>query len=233
MRHAVAWAACCALALSLADAGAAVLYQQTSVSTVNSDRGAYADDCQQLADDFIPVATGALTQVTWQGSYYGTDNPNASVSFKVRLFADNAGTPADVHFFESSALASQTAAGTLLAKTLYAYSMNVSGPTLNAGTKYWIAINTNDPCNNYAWANSDDGPNGVLPHRSGDAGAWSNDPDLTRDNHVFSLIAGSVVAAGPQIPVPLLGPAGLALLAALVAWAGLLRSRERAARRAT
>lgn len=230
MRRTIALAAFCALALSIVDASAAVLYQQTSVSTVGGDRGAYADDCQQLADDFIPVGTGAVTQITWQGSYYGTDNPAANVSFKVRLFADNAGTPANVHFFESSALASQTAVGTLLAKTLYAYSMNVAGPTLNAGTTYWVAINTNDPCSNYAWTNSDDGPAGGLPHRSGDADTWTNDADTTRDNHVFAIISGAVVLAGPDIPVPLFGPAALLLLVALVAGlgvTGLRTTRER------
>jgi hypothetical protein len=220
MRRVVTLVALCALALPIAVANAAVLYQQVSVSTAGSDRGAYADDCQQLADDFIPVGTGTLTQVTWQGSYYGTDNPAANVSFKVRLFADNAGTPADVHFFESSALASQTAVGTLLGKTLYAYAMNVAGPTLNAGTKYWVAINTNDPCGNYAWTNSDDGPSGMLPHRSSDVGAWNLSNESIRDNHVFSIISGTAVVAGPDIPVPLLGPAALGLLAALLAGLG-------------
>lgn len=214
-----------ALAVFSAQAGGAVLYQQVAIDP--SDRGAYSDDCQQIADDFVPVTGGVPTQVTWQGSYYYTDNPNPTESFKVRLFVDNAGLPANAHFFELSAPASKAAAGTLIGRTLYNYSMTIpAGPTLVAGTTYWIAINTNEPCSNYAWTDSGDGPAGVVAVRSGDAGLWIGDTNEYRDNHVFALTNDAVVVVQrTQVPVPLFGPGALALLGLLVAGAAALRLR--------
>ncbi len=217
----------CALALACFPAGAAVLYQQVGIET--GERGAYSDACQQIADEFVPLASGTLTQVTWQGSYYGTDNPNATESFTLRLFADAGGMPANAHFFEISALASKVAAGTLIGKTLYDYAMTIpGGPTLNSGTTYWIAINTNEPCNNYAWAGSTDGPaTGSLVYRSGDLGSWTASSEPLRDNHVFVLNTDTVVVIAPpkQVPVPLFAPGALALLGALLAGAAALRLR--------
>jgi hypothetical protein len=218
----------CALALACFPAGAAVLYQQVGIET--GERGAYSDACQQIADEFVPLASGTLTQVTWQGSYYGTDNPNATESFTLRLFADAGGMPANAHFFEISALASKVAAGTLIGKTLYDYAMTIpGGPTLNSGTTYWIAINTNEPCNNYAWAGSTDGPaTGSLVYRSGDLGSWTASSEPLRDNHVFVLNTDTVVVIAPpkQVPVPLFAPGALALLGALLAGAAALRLRS-------
>ena len=218
----------CELALACASAAAAVIYQQVGIET--GDRGAYADSCQQLADEFVPLSSGTLTQVTWQGSYYGTDNPNATESFQIRLFADAGGMPANAHFFEISALASKVAAGTLIGKTLYDYAMTIpGGPTLNSGTTYWIAINTNEPCNNYAWAGSTDGPaTGSLVYRSGDLGSWTASSEPLRDNHVFVLNTDTVVVIAPpkQVPVPLIAPGALALPGALVAGAAALRLRS-------
>ena len=218
----------CALALACFPAGAAVLYQQVGIET--GERGAYSDACQQIADEFVPLASGTLTQVTWQGSYYGTDNPNATESFTLRLFADAGGMPANAHFFEISALASKVAAGTLIGKTLYDYAMTIPGvPTLNSGTTYWIAINTNEPCNNYAWAGSTDGPaTGSLVYRSGDLGSWTASSEPLRDNHVFVLNTDTVVVIAPpkQVPVPLFAPGALALLGALLAGAAALRLRS-------
>ena len=218
----------CALALACFPAGAAVLYQQVGIET--GERGAYSDACQQIADEFVPLASGTLTQVTWQGSYYGTDNPNATESFTLRLFADAGGMPANAHFFEISALASKVAAGTLIGKTLYDYAMTIpGGPTLNSGTTYWIAINTNEPCSNYAWAGSTDGPaTGSLVYRSGDLGSWTASSEPLRDNHVFVLNTDTVVVIAPpkQVPVPLFAPGALALLGALLAGAAALRLRS-------
>ena len=218
----------CALALACFPAGAAVMYQQVGIET--GDRGAYADSCQQLADEFVPLSSGTLTQVTWQGSYYGTDNPNATESFQIRLFADAGGMPANAHFFEISALASKVAAGTLIGKTLYDYAMTIpGGPTLNSGTTYWIAINTNEPCSNYAWTASTDGPaSGNLLYRSGDLGSWTASNEPLRDNHVFVLNTDTVVVIAPpkQVPVPLFAPGALALLGALLAAAAALRLRR-------
>ena len=217
----------CALALACFPAGAAVLYQQVGIET--GERGAYSDACQQIADEFVPLASGTLTQVTWQGSYYGTDNPNATESFTLRLFADAGGMPANAHFFEISALASKVAAGTLIGKTLYDYAMTIpGGPTLNSGTTYWIAINTNEPCGNYAWTGSTDGPaTGSLVYRSGDLGSWTASSEPLRDNHVFVLNTDTVVVIAPpkQVPVPLFAPGALALLGALLAGAAALRLR--------
>lgn len=228
MRRAIASiGTACALALACVPAGAAVLYQQVALET--GERGAYSDACQQIADEFVPLASGTLTQVTWQGSYYGTDNPNATESFTLRLFTDAGGMPANAHFFEISALASKVAAGTLISKTLYDYAMTIpGGPTLNSGTTYWIAINTNEPCNNYAWAGSTDGPaTGSLVYRSGDLASWTASSEPLRDNHVFVLNTDTVVVIAPpkQVPVPLFAPGALALLGALLAGAAALRLR--------
>ena len=64
MRRAIASiGTACALALACFPAGAAVMYQQVGIET--GDRGAFADSCQQLADEFVPLSSGTLTQVTW------------------------------------------------------------------------------------------------------------------------------------------------------------------------
>ena len=75
----------------------------------------------------MPVASGVPAQVTWRGFYYGTDNPNATESFKLRFFADSAGSPAASHFYELTALATKSAVGTFFGKTLYEYALLVGG----------------------------------------------------------------------------------------------------------
>lgn len=229
MRRAfVSTSVACAFALASATAGAAVLYQQVGLET--GERGAYSDSCQQIADEFVPLSSGTVTNVAWQGSYYGTDNPNATESFTIRFFADAGGVPASSHFFQISALASKAAAGTLIGKTLYSYALTIpGGPSLSAGTTYWIAINTNEPCGNYAWAGSTDGPaTGFLVFRSGDLGSWNQSPEPLRDDHVFTLNADTTVVVTPtQVPVPLLAPGALAFLALLVGGVAALRLRLR------
>jgi hypothetical protein len=132
-----------------------VIYEQSALET--TDRGAYEYFGQQLADDFVPTISATLGTIIWRGSYYGTDNPSSTESFTIQLFADNAGLPSDTPLFEVVGLASKVAVGTHLGKTLYEYSLSVTGPVLNTGTTYWINIYTNDSPANYASANSTDG----------------------------------------------------------------------------
>lgn len=173
-------------------ANAALIYEQATLET--TDRGAYQFFDQQLADDFVPIVSGTLATITWRGSYYGTDNPLATESFTIQLFTDNAGLPPATPFFEVVVSALKAASGTLLGKTLYDYSISVSGPVLNAGTTYWINIYTNDYPFNYAWANSTDGTaDGAI---RGGVGTWSSLDNDVRSNHVFALNSAATSIPG-------------------------------------
>ncbi len=211
------------LALLPTHLNAQVLYQQATLET--TDRGAYQDFCQQLADDFVPTMSGNAGNITWQGSYYDTDNPAGTESFTVQIFADNAGLPADAPLYEIVGDATKTDSGSvLLGKTLYDYSLPIASPVLDAGTTYWVSVYTNEPCSNFAWSNSTDGTADGALRNSG--GAWSAlDGDL-RSNHVFTLTIGSAPPPPEAASVPALHPALLAVLAFALAGLGVLRFRK-------
>jgi hypothetical protein len=212
-----------ALALVPAVASAQLVYQQVTIDS--SNQGAYQDSCQELADDFVPLSTLGVTNVTWQGSYYGTDNPAATESFTIRIFADSAGLPANVPLYQIVGNASKVANGTLISKTLYDYSLPVASPVLNAGTTYWISITTNLACNNYAWTDSSDGTsNGGVLRNNG--GSWTNFGVGPRQNHVFTLSGAPVQPPVVAQPVPVLHPLMLALLAAALGGLGVARQRR-------
>ncbi len=184
------------LMLSPVIAQAALLYEQAALET--SDRGAYQYFDQQLADDFVPIVSENLVTITWKGSYYDADNPSATESFTIQLFTDTGdlhGIPYGTPIFVAVGSASKVAAGILQGKTLYEYSMSVSGPMLNAGTKYWINIYTNDSPGNYAWANSSDGTIDGAIRR--DAGPWENYNYPPRSRHIFALQGGEAVCTPP------------------------------------
>lgn len=211
------------LTLFPASVNAQVLYQQTTLET--TDRGAFQDFCQQLADDFVPTVSGSAGNITWQGSYYGIDNPAATESFTVQIFADNAGLPADSPLYEIVADANKTDSGSLLlGKTLYDYSLPIASPVLSAGTTYWISAYTNQPCSNYAWSNSTDGTVDGALRNSG--GPWSAlDGDL-RSNHIFTLTLDAAPPAPQPVSVPALHPVLLVILALALAGLGVLRFRR-------
>ena len=62
---------------------AAPIYQQGNIST--ADRGAYQYFGQALADDFVAVSTGAISNATWTGSYYGNIKSSGSESFTFNI----------------------------------------------------------------------------------------------------------------------------------------------------
>lgn len=203
-----------------------VIYEQTTVET--SDRGAYQYFNQQLADDFMPLVSGIVGDMTWQGSYYSTDNPAATESFTIQYFTDSAGLPETVPFFEATVDAAKSPAGTLLGKTLYEYSTSLqSGPNLVTGTLYWVNIYSNDSPTNYAWTNSLDGStDGALRSANN---PWGPLNDATRSNHIFSLFLGAqidVVPSTPAVPVPTMSKVMLAFLVMLILGAGLLYRRR-------
>lgn len=210
------------IALLPAWAADVLIYEQSTLQT--TDRGAYQYVDQQLADDFIPLVSENLTTITWQGSYYGTDNPNATESFTVQLFDDNAGLPPATPIYELVGLASKTASGTLLDKTLYDYSITVSGPVLNPGTTYWINLYSNEYPQNYAGANSTDGTTEGAS-RSG-TGSWSDLDNNQRSNHVLALYSNNDTA--PE-PVPTLSQWSLVLIPILIlfiGWFGMSRRKH-------
>ena len=172
---------------------AAPIYQQGNIST--ADRGAYQYFGQALADDFVAVSTGAISNATWTGSYYGNIKSSGSESFTFNIFAGGS-TPGAL-LYSSVGTASFVASAT---PSYFDYSLNLLGPILNAGLQYWVSIYSNDSPQNYAWANSFDGTSsGAL---SNFGGAWRDITGDRRANHVFALNGSAVV---PE-------PATLALL---------------------
>jgi hypothetical protein len=202
-----------------------VIYEQTGLLT--TDRGAYQHYNQQLADDFVPGTDGTVTTVTWQGSYYGTDNPATVESFTIQFFTDDAGLPTNTPFYEVVMDAPKTAVGSLINKTLYEYSVDLAaGPELLSGQTYWLNIYTNDSPINYAWANSTDGTLGGAIRAQDNP--WEPLTEAERDNHVFTLEAaeGPEANAAEYIPVPIFGNSGLVLLILLISAIGLMAVRR-------
>src|SRR5215217_4531694 len=86
-------------ALTASPAAAAVLVDN---GAPNPEAGAVASNFAggdpeyafQSADDFSLAAPSTITHVTWWGVYQGSNIPLEPDLFTVRIFADNAGTPA-------------------------------------------------------------------------------------------------------------------------------------------
>jgi hypothetical protein len=153
----------------------------------NPDAGAVASNFAggdpeyafQSADDFQLAAASTITHLTWWGLYQGSNVPLEPDVFTVRIFSDNAGSPAIVPLAEWRLPHVRRAATGLLSGGYDVYEYNaVLTPhvALPAGT-YWLSIvndvDTEEVGTDWLWMLSDNS-NGNFVARFSDDTTWQS-----------------------------------------------------------
>jgi len=149
----------------------------------------------QLAESFQFSSNVELSDISWWGSY--TFGPQATESFTIRVFADDAGDPATTPLFETSYSGNGDGSEGLLdlfGGTVYRYDISLVAPlSLPGGIDYYLSVMNNDANDEWWWLESSVGDNWA---RGFDGDNWSYsqaDFDLS-----YRLIAEEVA----QIPEP-------------------------------
>ena len=169
---------------------------------------------QQVADHFTLSAPTSLDTLSWQGRYETSVTLDNPVTFVVRLFADDGGSPskplATPTFFADVTVNAVATGGSYDNFPWYTYSTTFTGLTLGPG-KFWVSILEADgrTTNQWLWGNTAVRSQPAVS-RSGDADVW----DATGSSMAFQLTGTSTN------PVP--APSGITLtlsaLLALGAW---------------
>ena len=133
----------------------------------------------QSADDFSLTAASTIIHVTWWGLYQGSNIPLEPDIFTVRIFADNAGSPAITPFAEwylNRVRRSATGAASA-GYDIYEYTAVLTPHiALPAGT-YWLSIvndvDTEEVGTDWLWMLSDNA-NGNFAARFSDDTSWQS-----------------------------------------------------------
>jgi hypothetical protein len=173
----------CALLITSQSAVAVPIYTQPSAGLAtnagwNSNLPA-TSSVQEIADDFVLGSGATVEQIDWYGQTHdgAAFNSGAIVPFRVRFFADAGGTPNVNPFFDTTLNVTAQAApgdGNIFGDPNLFWSTNLAGPSLAAGTVYWLSILEADATTSgtWAWAINPSLPFGVVS-RSGEGGSWS------------------------------------------------------------
>ena len=141
---------------------------------------------QQVADDFVLTAQGAIDNISWAGYY---DSPQAlsnPVDFKLRFFNDAGiafAIPADSFFQEYDVTVNaiptgHTGVDPVGSGSVFSYTAGIPPLMLDAGT-YWISIIEADArtpvqnSNQWLWSRSDPLGVGGYANRAADLETWS------------------------------------------------------------
>jgi hypothetical protein len=149
---------------------------------------------QQTANTFPWPNLTALQGTSWFGTYDINQSLANPVAFLIRLFADNAGTPAASPLRESTILADAQNTGLTsgYGTPWYSYSSTLAAPDLSAGT-YWLSVMEYDSRSGsqWAWARSSASQPAHKATRSGDSDTWLVGGSST-DDMAFGLV-GTII----------------------------------------
>lgn len=154
--------------LAIAPASAQVLVSKLFTPLGGGMPSIVFETQQQIADDLTLTAPAVANHLTWYG------NGRSSASFRVRLFADEAGQPAISPFYDQS-LATLT--GIALGSNIFQFSSPIPDVALNGSTKYWLSIAFIAPRigDGWNWSFANPGPPGNDGfERRGDLASWQS-----------------------------------------------------------
>ena len=173
--------------------GAAPLVDQPYLD--NGDNGPFSEfGHQEIADQFTLPAGTAMGRVEWYGVALSGDaysNPNQTVAFHIRFFADDGGVPGATSFTDLSVAALPVDTGLRASdgdRPVYRFGADVAVTV--GGAQQWISILESDPATppgTFRWVNGT-GPSGSSSAvRQTDGAAWDA-VTTERTNLAFSLL---------------------------------------------
>lgn len=188
------------------DAQAVTVFSQAPVNGAIS----FASDFQfpnQYADNFSLGSAATVASVKFWGDYAFGGTPTATNNFSIRFYADVAGSPAIVPFYNQAVVATRTPTGLFnnIADPIFEYSalLPISVP-LAGGTTYYFSTVDNNAGSHWFWAGDSIGGSPNF-ERSVDGVAWSS--TFFNENLAFQLNNGVQV-----VPLPAAAWAGFALI---------------------
>jgi hypothetical protein len=235
------------LAGALIPAYGAALYSQDPV-VPNTDAGSFSFPGQQLADYFSLDGDAKISTVIWYGSNiccgFGPTR-----EFTLRVLAQEGNAPAAPPLIEVAVTASTTNTGGIVEidnSTLYRFTVDLTVPwVLQGATGYFLSIvdagyDQTDIFRRdvFRWANAAVSMTDSVWQGSAQTGVWEQllDPGAIRSQVAYALDGCYTFPGGGQTggcfpgpgPFPAGAPGTLALLAASVVAAGVLRFRPKA-----
>lgn len=114
----------------------------------------------EIADDFVASDDWLVTTVNWHGVYFhNIENYGYDLSFAVRFYSDENGTPSLNPFYESISFVQKEFLGNSGGTYSYRFQTELNSPvSLHEDTKYWISILDNNYLTEYGWSGSNGGP---------------------------------------------------------------------------
>lgn len=167
---------------------ATVLFSQPwpggdGTGAVNSDLSSPVQRAQQVADNFILINDGVLTDLMWWGTYAETPTrfftgppPGSSVDFELRIFEDASGNPSISPLHQVPVVAGLSNLGPCCGGFLaFELTATLGSPIpLLGNTPYWISLVEADPNFLFLWSKTGEDGDG-LRVRNSDIEGWRAD----------------------------------------------------------
>lgn len=201
-------------------AGAISIYSETFVTPSTATQSDTATNTK-LANDFVPVTNGTITEVVWQGMY----NSGATVplldDFTIGFYADNdvGSVGSQIASFSVVNSVERTATGDYFGNSpFYSYRASLGpGVAVLEGATYWISIMDSTASPGWWWAAYTEGTEANPYNGPGEAPSyWTGTSWVSYgyDYKYYFELSGDAPAVSP-VPLPptiaLILP-GLALL---------------------
>ena len=167
-------------------------------SNVDVGTGSF-ESTQQVADGFTLATRSQLTYVSWEGTYFRTTVSIPSVAFRIQIYSNLSQAP----IYDAVVNANHLRVGTSeFGSPILRFSANLSGPVLEAGRPYWIAILDSDANTSIDfrwWKTATEGA-GDFVVRSNASSPWNiMNSDFFHD-FVFELAGSAVASPGSTQP---------------------------------
>jgi len=160
------------------------VYQQSP----NQSNAFFADQTQQLYDNFTLSSTATVNGVTW----YGAFNAHETSAFTIDFYSDSGGAPGALIGSDVTPSSGAATGGLLFGLPEEVYSDSLTPLTFVAGQQYWIEISA-DTIASWIWEASSGGDNSFDFN-----GGGGIEPDPGRGDLAFTLTGSGSVAATPE-----------------------------------
>ena len=190
-----------------------IFLQSPTASPVNGFVSDFGEP-RQRADDFSLGAAATVQSISWWGSYFGNPAVPPAANFALRFFADAAGTPQTVPFYNqllNGATRVDSGLVDVSGNKVYKFTSNLPvTQALLGGTTYYASVVENAAGPAFFWSGDGAGPDWF---RLTDADPWAN--VATNANFAFELFDAN--GNPPLVPTPTAAAGGIALLGMLIA----------------